>query len=295
MPFCIRQYALTLIAVLSLAALILAAAQPGSLAAQGYAADKPVGATAQQLPAYLAHAGVEQRLGQPLPLAAAYTDDTGRTGPLGTFLNGKPSALALVYFHCGMLCPQVLHGLAAGLHDTTLKLGEDYNVLVFSIDPHDTPHDAALAKADFLRDAGAAPTAAGNVHFFTAPQLAIDAIAGDTGFHYVLVPGPDGKLSQYAHSSVIMFATPDGKLSRYLSGVVYEPRDLRMALLGASAHRISNPVDLLILYCCSYNPTVGRYSVSVMRVLGIAGMITVIGLVGLVVLLVRKPRTPTPA
>ena len=295
MQFCLRQYALTLLAVLSLAALILPAAQPGSLAAQGYSADKPIGATAQQLPAYLAHANVEQRLGQPLPLISGYTDDTGHTGPLGNFLNGKPSALALVYFHCGMLCPQVLHGLSAGLHDTTLKLGEDYNVLVFSIDPHDTPHDAALAKADFLRDAGAAPAAAGNVHFFTAPQPAIDAIAGATGFHYVLVPGPDGKLNQYAHSSVIMFATPDGKLSRYLSGVVYEPRDLRMALLGASAHRISNPVDLLILYCCSYNPTVGRYSVSVMRVLGIAGMITVFGLVGLVVLLVRKPRTPTPA
>ena len=291
MPLRLHRSALGLLVTVLTAALTA----PGSLAAQGYAADKPVGATAQQLPAYLAHANVEQRLGQSLPLAAPFTDDTGRTAPLGSFLNGKPSTLALVYFHCGMLCPQVLHGLSTGLHDTTLAPGQDYNVLVFSIDPHDTPHDAALAKADFLRDAGAAPAAAANVHFFTAPQPSIDAIAGATGFHYVLVPGPDGKLNQYAHSSVVMFATPDGKLSKYLSGVVYEPRDLRMAVLGASEHRISNPVDLLILYCCSYNPTVGRYSVSVMRVLGIAGMISVLGLVGLVVLLVRKPRTPTPA
>ncbi len=275
--------------------LALTTVQPPALQAQGYSADKPVGATAQQLPAYLAHAGVEQRLGQPLPLAAAYTDESGRTAPLSSFLNGKPSALALVYFHCGMLCPQVLHGLAAGLKDTTLHLGQDYNVLVFSIDPHDTPADAAMAKADFLQQAGISPTAASAVHFFTAPQPSIDAISGATGFHYVLVPGPDGKLNQYAHSSVVMFTTPDGKLSKYLSGVVYEPRDLRMALLEASEHHISNPVDLLILYCCSYNPTVGKYSVSIMRVLGIAGMITVFALVGIIVLITRKPGTPKTA
>ncbi len=297
MPLRLRRYALGLLVTV----LALTIARPNRLRAQGYAADKPVGATAQQLPAYLAHAGVEQRLGQSLPLTASYTDDTGQTAPLNRWFNGKPVVLALVYFHCGMLCPQVLHGLATGMRDTTLTLGKDYNVLVFSIAPTDTVQDAAMAKADLLREMGAAakpdggPGAAASVHFFTGPQPSIDAIAGATGFHYVLVPGPDGKLNQYAHSSVIMFATPDGKLSKYLSGVVYEPRDLRMALLGASEHRISNPVDLLILYCCSYNPVVGRYSVSVMRVLGIAGMITVFGLVGVVALLVRKPRTPSTA
>lgn len=291
MPLSFRFFALGLLGTV----LALTSVQPAVLQAQGYSADKPIGTTAQQLPAYLAHAGVEQRLGQSLPLAATFTDDTGRTAPLGSFLNGKPSALALVYFHCGMLCPQVLHGLAVGLKDTTLKLGQDYNVLVFSIDPHDTPQDAAMAKADFLHQAALSPAAASAVHFFTAPEPGIDAISGATGFHYVLVPGPDGKLNQYAHSSVVMFATPDGKLSKYLSGVVYEPRDLRMALLGASKHKISNPVDLLILYCCSYNPTVGKYSVSIMRVLGIAGMITVFGLVALVILITRRPRPATPA
>ena len=92
-----------------------------------------------------------------------------------------------------------------------------------------------------------------------------------------------------------MFATPEGRLSKYLSGIDYPPRDLRLALLGASAHRISNPVDLLILYCCSYNPVVGRYSVSVLRVLGIAGMITVLAVIGMIVLLTRKPRSQAAA
>ncbi len=266
-----------------------------TLGAQGYSADRPVGAAAQQLPGYLAHAGIEQRLGQTLPLNAVYTDETGRTAPLNTWFSGKPVALALVYYRCAMLCPQVLHGLAGGLRGTTLEPGKDYDVLVFSIAPTDTPRDAAMGKTEFLKTLGAGPSAAAAVHFLTAKQPVIDAIAGATGFHYVLVPGPDGKLDQYAHSSVVMFATPEGRLSKYLSGIDYQPRDLRLALLGASAHKISNPVDLLILYCCSYNPVVGRYSVSVLRILGIAGMITVLFVIGLLVLLTRKPRSRVAA
>ena len=266
-----------------------------SLQAQGYSADKPIGATAQQLPGYLAHAGVEQRLGQTLPMNAVYTDEAGHTAALSTYFSGKPVALALVYYRCAMLCPQVLHGLAAGLKQTTLEAGKDYDVLVFSIAPTDTPGDAAMQKSDFLRDLGAGAAAGSAVHFLTAKGPGIDAIAGATGFHYVLVPGPDGKLDQYAHSSVVMFATPEGRLSKYLSGIDYPPRDLRLALLGASAHKISNPVDLLILYCCSYNPVVGRYSVSVLRVLGIAGMIAVAMMVGMLIMLTRKPRTQASA
>ena len=261
----------------------------GAAVAQGYSADKPLGMTAQQRPDYLAHAGLEQRLGQPLPMQAQFTDETGRTGPLASWFDGKPVVMALVYYKCSMLCPQVLHGLATGLKSTTLTPGKDYEVLTFSIDPMDTPADAAAQKRTFLSEMGK-PDAAGSVHFLTASQASIDAISGATGFHFVRVPGPDGKMDQFAHSSVIMFATPDGKMSKYLAGIDYPPRDLRMALLDASEKKISNPVDLLILYCCNYSPTAGKYTVSVVRVLGIAGMVTLAGLIALVVLLTRKPR-----
>lgn len=263
--------------------------------AQTYAADRPVGQTAQQLPAYLAHAGVEQRLGQTLPMESRFSDETGRQGALRTWFTGKPVALALVYYRCAMLCPQVQHGLATGLKATTLALGKDYDVIVVSIDPTDTVTDAAAQKRIFVADEGAGVAGASAVHFLTAQPASIAAISAATGFHYVMVPGPDGKMDQFAHSSVIMFATPDGKMSKYLSGIDYPARDLRMALLEASAKKISNPVDLLILYCCSYNPVVGKYSVSIIHVLGIAGMMTLFGVIGMLVLLARKPSGPTAA
>ncbi len=260
-----------------------------------YSADQPMGATAQQLPAYLAHAGIEQRLGQPLPLASTFTDETGRTGSLQTWFTGRPVILALVYYRCVMLCPQVLHGLAVGLHDSTLTLGKDYDVVVASIDPGDTPADAQKEKQQFLSETGTPQKAAGAVHFLTSQPASIAALSAATGFHYVMVPGPDGKMDQFAHSSVIMFATPDGRLSKYLSGIDYPARDLRMAVLDASAHHIANPVDLVLLYCCSYNPVVGKYSVSVLRILSLAGLVSLFVVAGMIYLLTRKPHGATPA
>ena len=255
-----------------------------------YSADQPMGASAQQLPSYLANAGLEQRLGQTLPLSASFTDETGRTAPLSAFFSGRPVVLALVYYRCIMLCPQVLHGLATGLSQTTLTAGKDYDVIIASIDPTDAPADARTEKQQFLTEMNAPASASPAIHFLTAKPPSIAALSGATGFHYVLVPGPDGKLDQFAHSSVIMFATPEGRLSKYLSGIEYPPRDLRLALLDASAHHISNPVDLIILYCCSYNPVVGRYSVSVLRILGLAGMVTLFAVIGMIYLLTRKPH-----
>jgi protein SCO1/2 len=272
--------------------LTLSAASVSKLGAQGYESEKPVGVAAQELPGYLAKAGLEQRLGQTLPMTANFTDETGRSGELKSWFDGKPVVMAIVYYRCAMLCPQVLHGLGTGLQQSTLALGKDYDVLVFSIDPMDTTADAAAKKQEFLSTLGK-PETAGAVHFLTGDATAIQAISGATGFHYVRVPGPDGAMDQFAHSSVIMFATPEGQLSKYLSGIDYPARDLRLALLDASAKKISNPVDLLLLYCCSYNPVIGKYSVSVIRILGIAGMVTMAIVIGMIFLLTRKPKLRT--
>lgn len=196
--------------------------------------------------------------------------------------------LALVYYHCGLLCPQVLHGMADALRQTGFTVGKDYEVVVMSIDPADTTADAAEAKQHFLTMMGT-PADAGAIHFLTGPQNSIDALTQAVGFHYVRVPGPDGKMNQFAHSSVIMIATPDGRLSKYLSGIEYQPRDVRLALIDASGRKIGSASDLVLIYCCNYSPTTGKYSVSILRVMSIAGFFTLIVVIGMIFLLSRKP------
>jgi protein SCO1 len=259
-----------------------------------YPAEKPLGASAQSTPTFLKNAGIDQRLGTQIPLNLRFRDAAGADAPLGQYFGKKPVAMAMVYYKCAMLCPQVLHGLAASLAQTGYAPARDYDVIVASIDPTDTPADAAAARQKFLTQLGG-NVPAGSVHFLTGQQPEITALANAIGFHYVRVPGPDGKMTQFAHSSVIMVATPEGKLSKYLTGVEYQPRDVRLALLEASDHRIGSATDLILLYCCSYSPTEGRYTVSVLRVLGLAGMATVFGLALMLYLLARKPKVKTAA
>jgi protein SCO1/2 len=187
-----------------------------------------------------------------------------------------------------------LHGLANSLTQTGYAPARDYDVVVASIDPSDTPADAEAARQKFVAQIGG-DVPRDSVHFLTGAQPEITALANSVGFHYVRVPGPDGKMTQFAHSSVIMVATPEGKLSKYLTGVEYQPRDLRLALLEASDHRIGSPTDLILLYCCNYSPSEGRYTVSVLRVLGLAGMASVFGLAAMLYLLSRKPKMKTAA
>lgn len=263
--------------------------------AQGQLVDsgKPLGAAAQgDLPKYLKDAGVVERLNQPLPLGTEFVDETGKTVALGSYFHERPIALALVYFKCGMLCPQVLHGMEEGLKASGFTVGKDFDVVVASIDPTDTPMDASMAKRDFLAGVGQSGAAAeAGVHFLTGQPPAIAALSEATGFHYVRVPGPDGKMDQFAHSSVVMFATPDGRLSEYLSGIDYPSRDVRLALVNASGRKIATAKDLVLLYCCNYVPSAGRYTVAVLRILGFAAMVMIAGVITGLYFLMRSSRS----
>ncbi|HYK37587.1 SCO family protein [Alloacidobacterium sp.] len=260
-----------------------------TVSAQQYPADKPLGASAQSTPAYLKNAGIDQNLNHALPLADHFRDENGNDVALGSYFGQRPAVMALVYFKCGMLCPQVLHGMGAALRQTGLHPGGDYNIIVASIDPSDTPADALEAKQHFvsmLND----PESANSVHFLTGQQSSITDLAQATGFHYVRVPGPDGKMDQFAHSSVIMIATPDGRMSKYLSGVEYQPRDVRLALVEASNHKIGSFSDLVLIYCCNYSPTQGKYTVAVLRVLSLAAAASVLVLAFVLYFLGKKPK-----
>jgi protein SCO1 len=272
--------------------LFLATIVFGALAAQAqqYSADQPsMGKVAQQVPTYLKQAGIEQHLNHPLPLKAVFTDEQGNTAALGHWMGNAPVILVLMYYKCRSLCPEVLNGLAAALKDSRLAPGKDYDVITVSIDPGDTPADGIPEKARFVRDVGL-PGIEKATHFLTGSEASIQAISDATGFHFVRVPGPDGQMDQFAHPTVIMFATPDGRLSKYIAGDEYQSRDVRLAVLAASQRKISSPADLVLLYCCSYNPASGTYSVSVLHVLSLAGLITMIVVAGMVWLLTRKPK-----
>ena len=260
--------------------------------AQSYSADKPLGSAAQTRPDYLRRAGIDQNLNGPLPLGDTFVSEAGAPVALRSFFGERPVVMALVYYKCAMLCPEVLRGMGDGLAASGLHLGQDYDVLVASIDPADRPADGAAAKARLVARLGGGTE---HVHFLTGAQSSIDDLAGAMGFHYVRVPGPDGRMTQFAHSSVIMIGTPDGRLSKYLAGVDYPARDVRLAVLEAGHRHVGSLTDMVLIYCCNYAPSQGRYTVAVLRVLGLAagGFLVMFGV--LLFLLVRRRPPLAPA
>ena len=254
----------------------------------GYA-DKQMGDNrGDQLPSVLQKVSVQQHLNTQLPLNAQFTDDTGAPVTLGKYFDGKhPAIVTAVYYNCPMLCSEELDGLTSALGMVHLVPGKDFQIVVFSIDPTETWQTAAAKKKLYLKRYGHPETANG-WHFLVGQQPAIDAASTAIGFGYTRVPGPDGKLTQFAHASSIEIATPSGKLAQYYLGVEYSPKDVLLGLVDASGNKIGSPVANILTYCYHYDPQTNKHSLIVARVVQLGGMITVAGLGGFMFVMFRR-------
>ena len=272
----------------AVAAGICGAAPVPSLMAQvsGYG-DKQMGPVNDKPPAILSGVGIAQNLNQQLPLALTFTDDAGQQVQLGSYLGKRPAILALVYYQCPMLCSEELNGLTGALQMINFVPGRDFDVIVVSIDPSEGTDLAAAKKRSYLKRYGHPETAEG-WHFMTGTQENIDALTKAVGFGYVKIPGPDGKLTQFAHASSIQIVTPEGKLAQYYMGVEYSPKDLRLGLVEASANRIGSPVDNILTYCYHYDPKTNKHSLIVARVVQLGGLVTLFTLGGFMLTMFRR-------
>jgi protein SCO1 len=269
-------------------ALVLAlAAAPSLLAQVSSYGDKAVGPENDRPPSVLNGVGVEQRLNTQLPLSLTFTDDTGKVVPLASYFGKRPAILALVYYQCPMLCSEELNGLTSALQMVKYVPGKDFDIIVVSIDPSEGTDLAAAKKRSYLKRYGRPETANG-WHFMTGTQANIDALTNAVGFKYVKIPGPDGRLTQFAHASSIQIVTPQGKLAQYYMDVVYSPKDLLLGLDEASSNRIGSPVDNILTYCYHYDPQTNKHSLIVARVVQLGGVVTMGLLGGFMFLMFRK-------
>jgi protein SCO1 len=277
-------YALAGVCAISPFAVFAQVSQPG---------DKQVGPVNDRPPAILDKVGISQNLNSQLPLGLGFVDETGKQIQLGSYFGKHPAILALVYYQCPMLCSEELNGLTSALRMVDVKPGKDYEVIVVSIDPSEGPDLAAAKKRSYVKRFGQPETADG-WHFLTGKQAEIDALTKTVGFGYTKIPGPDGKLNQFAHASAIQIVTPQGKLAQYYMGVEYSPKDLRLGLVEASSNKIGTPVDNILTYCYHYDPATNTHSLIVARVMQLGGLVMVLGLGGFMLVMFRKDAQQPP-
>ncbi len=108
-----------------------------------------------ELPTVLKRVQVTQHLNAQLPLDAAFVDDTGAPVTLAKYFDGKhPAIITTVYYNCPMLCSEEMDGLTSALEMVHLVPGKDFQIVVISIDPSETPQLAAKKKAFYLKRYG---------------------------------------------------------------------------------------------------------------------------------------------
>lgn len=256
---------------------------------QGYIAAP--GVPSQVMPKPLLEIGFDQKINEQLPLDTTFRDETGQTVTLGSLYGKRPVVLGFVYYECPMLCTQVLNAITATVGTLSFSAGTDFDVVLVSIDPRETPAQAAAKKAEYAKRYKRPGTEAG-WHFLTGDEPEIKRLTKAAGFRYTW----DEQTQQYAHPTGIIVTTPEGRNARYLFGIEYGPRDLKFALVEASQGRVGSVVDNLLLYCFHYDPMTGRYGIYIMRTLRIAGVATVLLIGTFIVVMVRRERfQQTPA
>jgi protein SCO1/2 len=245
----------------------------------------PMGLFAEELPEELEGVGVVEQLGEFVDLSLEFTDHNGETVTLGDYVEGDlPVIFTMNYYGCPMLCGLQLNAFVDGLKDLAWAPGENFRIVTLSFDPSETSELAAAKRDSYLEELGR-----GDVEwsFLVGSEANITAIAEQVGFSFRYIESQ----GEYAHPAAVMFISPEGMISRYLSGLIYESRDLRLAILEASEGRVGSFVDHLFLSCFVYDPETGGYVRDAMLVMRLGGVLTVIIIGVFLVIMWRRERT----
>jgi len=223
--------------------------------------------------------GIEEKLGQIIPLDTVFNDETGNRISLRQVIH-KPAILAPVYFSCPDVCSFLLYNLAGALNQLSSEPGKEYQVLAVSFDETEKPPLALEKKRLYLKMIEKHfPEEAWR--FLTGEEENIRKLTEAIGFRFKRV----GKTFQHPLSLVILSA--DGKITRYMYGTDVLPFDLKMALLEASKGRVGPTISKALRFCFSYDPKGRKY---VFNTLKITGIITLAFALSFILFLVFKGK-----
>jgi protein SCO1/2 len=237
-------------------------------------------------PPVLQDVGIDERLGNKVPLDLQFVDGNGAPFAFRSVFDGKrPVVLTLVYYNCPMLCGLILSGIAKSMRENGLVLGKDFEAVTVSFDPAEKPAQGAERRRGYLQSMGI-PDAGGTWPFLVGTEQASRALADAVGFHYA----KDQATGQWAHLAAVFVLAPDGTVSRYLYGIEFPPKDLRLALVEAADGRVGTSLDRFLLTCYRYDPASRKYEPYAMGIMRAGGALVLVALVALIGTLVWRER-----
>lgn len=226
----------------------------------------------QGKPAILKEIGVDEKLGDTIPMDLEFVNSDGQTVRLSDLIEeGKPVLLNPLYYECPILCGLVLDAVFNVVNELAWSPGRDYTIISFSIDPKETPEMAADSKEIYISRLGRTGSENG-WHFLTGDEESIKKLTDSIGFRYKY----DELTGEYLHLASIMMISPQGTITRYLYGAAFREFDLRNALNEAADGTIGSAMDRILMYCFTYDPSSQSYVPVAMNIMKLGGLATVI-------------------
>jgi len=225
-------------------------------------------------PAY----GVERpvfdpKIGAQLDVTRTFHDASGAQAPLSTILNGRPALVVFGYDKCPNLCGVTQQAVASDLKKTGLD-PDDYRSLFISIDATENAGDAGDARAAVAETTDARGLSAWR--FLTSADGSGAALAAEAGITF----DTRERVGQFVHPIAVLALTPGGQIAQVLPALNFEPRDLRLALVQASAGKLGSIADQVFLLCAGFDASKGQYTPTIKVVLRIGGIVTMALLLG---------------
>jgi protein SCO1/2 len=201
--------------------------------------------------------GVYEHLDKVLPDGLSFRDENNKPVILKDLIK-RPTILALIYFDCPGICPQLLASVSNVVRRLDMQLGKDYQIITVSFNELDTPDQALDNKNKVLDHKSRHYEKYWN--YLTGDSTNIYKLTNAIGFKFIHA-GND-----FIHPSCLTILSPEGKITRYLYGTTFLPFDVKMALIEAQKG-ISRPtINRILDYCFSYDPAGRRYSLAVTKV-----------------------------
>lgn len=242
--------------------------------------------TAQAQPSQVSSdVGIDQKLDAQLPLDLPFRDQDGRDVLLGDYFGSKPVILTPVYYRCPMLCGLELNGLVRALRGMQLTVGQDFQIVTYSIHPQEKPPLASQKRKTYLAQYGRDAAEEGWC-FLTGNADAIARLNDAIGFRTRHIPQTD----DYSHAAGIVVCTPQGRTARYFFGVEFAPKFLRLALVEASRNQIGTLTDQVMLFCYMYDPARGKYGLAILNLVRAGGVLTVLAMAFGITRMLKRER-----
>jgi protein SCO1/2 len=219
------------------------------------------------LSAKAAQLGINEHLGDKVPLDLTFVKEDGSKATLKALMDGKPTILSLNYFRCSGICTPQLNDMAKTFSKLDLAENTDYKVLTISFAENEGPELAAAKRKNILASMSR-PYVQDAWHFLVSDGNSSAELAKKVGFSYEKKVSPAGVVD-YVHPASLIVLSPEGKITRYLNGIEQLPFDVKMALLESAQGKVGPTIAKTLLYCFAYDPKGKTYVFKWEKVAGV--------------------------